>query len=138
MFTYEPIHAPIFCSHTYTVHTNILFTYIHCKHTYFCIDTDCIHTHRQWVEVTYVFYIVRVAFSQEVEGNRSRVSPENKTEAEWYLIKMFTTFPMRYKPLTFSRLQAKKCLGLYRCTLQTTIAMQWKHSLDTVQEIWIG
>lgn len=88
--------------------------------------------------MTYVCYILSVEFSQEVEGTGAMFLQKVRDEAEWYLIKMFATFPMRYKLLTFSRLQAKKCLGLYRCTLQSAIAMQLKHSLDTVQEIWIG
>lgn len=116
--------------HPYSIHIHTLYMQTYCSHAYIVnvhifAQTQTVFTPTDSsVEVTYVLYIVCVAFSQEVEGNRSCVSPENKTEAEWYLIKMFTTFPMRYKPLTFSRLQAKKCLGLYRCTLQTTIAMQ--------------
>lgn len=109
--------AYTYCTHT---HTHIFFF----THTFY-IYTACIHMHRQSnVGMTYAFYILSVEFSQDIEGKGSYVSPENKTEAEWYLIKMFTTFPMRYKLLTFSRVQAKKCLGLYRCTLQATIAMQ--------------
>lgn len=128
------VHINTYYSRTHTVYTHIHTIHIHTIHTYTHIYTRA-HTYPgKQVGVTSVFCILSVEFSQVTVTCFSRKS---ETEAEWYLIKIFTTFLMRYKLLTFSRVQAKKCLGLYRCTLQSTIAMQWKHSLDTVQKIGI-